>query len=670
MKRPFSIAARTFLLTFLAICAVLLAGFFALNAALKTRIKEGLKENLRRTEQQLDQQETEYNRRATELIATLGENASLKAAVGLSREQSKPALRAQVRETIEDQLRALSQGLDFDLYMVIDTEGSVIATVGATVDEDQARQVLLGGSSGPWLIRAGHNLYKVTSVPINLGTENLGRLAVGRRFDISSPAAYGYAVLTDRSAVVASTLPAATNAEVERQLSAKCGQQEGGCEVSAGGQDYLALGMERDWMTPDYQLLRLASIDDAMRGFTPGLRRVFILTGLGGVLMAVLFSLVASRSISRPLSNLASDLESSGETGALWNEFRVDSSTREVNLLAGALNRAASARRQVEGELRDAKETAEAATSRVELTYDETLEALGAALDLRDNETAGHSHRVTRYCLELAKRMGCSEEQLKHMERGAYLHDIGKIGVPDAILLKPGKLTPEEREVMQAHARVGYELVSRIEFLQEAAEIVHSHQERYDGKGYPRGLAGEAIPLGARIFAVADTFDAMTSDRPYRKGLPLATALEEIRKESGRQFDPQVVRILSVITPGGWECIRRDVAGLGGSVASRRVPLQTVVICKKGDTRFNSTSLNISESGMLLESPGPVSVGEELELEFSLPEAAEPLRPRVRVQVIRNESRGIGVRFITLTLDARESIRRFTHSEVKAVVTS
>ena len=189
----------------------------------------------------------------------------------------------------------------------------------------------------------------------------------------------------------------------------------------------------------------------------------------------------------------------------------------------------------------------------MELSYDDTLEALGAALDLRDNETAGHSHRVTRYCLELASRMGCTDEQLKHIERGAYLHDIGKIGTPDAILLKPGKLTPEEREIMQQHARVGYELVSPIEFLQEAAEIVYSHQERYDGKGYPRALAGEAIPLGARIFAVADTFDAMTSNRPYRKALPLETAMEEIRNESGRQFDPQVVRVLNTIPAGVWD---------------------------------------------------------------------------------------------------------------------
>lgn len=668
MRRSSSIATRTFLLTFLSMCGFLVAGFFALNAALKARIKERLKENLKLTERQLDQQESDYNRRDAELIETLSENAGIKAAIGLSREQSEPALRAQVRETIEEQIREMSRGLDFDLFIVIDTEGAVIATVGATVDEDQLRQLSLGRSSGPWLIWAEHSLYKLTSVPINLGSENLGRLDVGRRFALSSPGAFGYAVLTGRNGIVLSTLPAASNSAVERQFFEKCGQQKDGCEIHAGDEDYIALEMDRDWLSPEYQLLRLASIDNAMRGFTEALRRVFIITGLGGVLMAMLLSLLVSRSISKPLANLASDLESSGKTGTLWNDFRVDSSIREVNLLAGALNRAASARRQVEGVLRNAKEAAEAATNRVEITYDETLETLGAALDLRDNDTAGHSHRVTRYCRELAKALGCSGEQLKHIERGAYLHDIGKIGTPDAILLKPGKLTPEEREVMERHARVGYDLMSPIEFLREAAEMVLAHQERYDGKGYPQRLVGEAIPLGARIFAVADTFDAMTSNRPYRKALPLAAALEEIRSESGSQFDPAVVRALIAISPIVWENIQREIAGLGGSVASPRAPLHTTVVCKKGDTQFNSESLNISESGMLLDTRGPVGVGEELELEFSIPQVPEPLRPRA--QVIRKEPRGMSVRFVTLTVEARESIRGYTGAEVKESVAS
>jgi response regulator RpfG family c-di-GMP phosphodiesterase len=198
----------------------------------------------------------------------------------------------------------------------------------------------------------------------------------------------------------------------------------------------------------------------------------------------------------------------------------------------------------------------QAAMKRIELTYDETLEALGAALDLRDNETGGHSRRVSLYCLETARAFGCSSEQLKQIARGAYLHDIGKIGIPDSILLKPGKLTSKEREIMEAHARIGYDLVNRIAFLAGAAEIVLAHQERFDGTGYPQGLVGEEIPLGARIFSVADTLDAMTSDRPYRKALSFDAARDEITRESGRQFDPKVVQVFLALPVSLWQEIR------------------------------------------------------------------------------------------------------------------
>lgn len=206
------------------------------------------------------------------------------------------------------------------------------------------------------------------------------------------------------------------------------------------------------------------------------------------------------------------------------------------------------------------------AMKRIERAYDDTLEALGAALDLRDTETAGHSRRVSLYCLEIARAMGCTNEQLKTIARGSYLHDIGKIGIPDAVLLKQGKLTTEEMTVMQTHVRIGYELLSRIPFLSSASEIVLAHQERYDGAGYPQGLMGEEIPLGARIFAVADTLDAMTSDRPYRQALPFQTAREEVIRESGKQFDPDVVRVFLSFPEQTWENIRRQVARVRGRV--------------------------------------------------------------------------------------------------------
>jgi putative nucleotidyltransferase with HDIG domain len=209
------------------------------------------------------------------------------------------------------------------------------------------------------------------------------------------------------------------------------------------------------------------------------------------------------------------------------------------------------------------------AMRRIELTYDETLEALAAALDLRDSDTAGHSLRVTLYSLEIGKKLGLTEDQLKQLERGAYLHDIGKIGIPDSILLKPEKLSPEEMAVMRSHVRIGFELMSRVAFLSAAAQIVLSHQEYYDGTGYPRGLAGDAIPLGARIFAVADTLDAIMSDRPYRVGRSFSEARAEIVRESGRQFDPQVVSVFLSIKEEEWMRIRQDVS------LSRKSPAST-----------------------------------------------------------------------------------------------
>jgi response regulator RpfG family c-di-GMP phosphodiesterase len=200
------------------------------------------------------------------------------------------------------------------------------------------------------------------------------------------------------------------------------------------------------------------------------------------------------------------------------------------------------------------------ALKQIESTYNETLLALGGALDLRDNATAGHSQRVTRYSVEIATVMGCSGEELRNIALGAFLHDFGKIGISDAILHKPGKLTPEETEVMRQHVRIGYDMVSGISFLSGAAQIVLAHQESYDGTGYPRGLAGNQIPMGARIFSVADTLDAMTSDRPYRKALSSQDAREEIVRCSGSQFDPDVVQAFLSISEDAWHRMRIETS--------------------------------------------------------------------------------------------------------------
>jgi len=199
------------------------------------------------------------------------------------------------------------------------------------------------------------------------------------------------------------------------------------------------------------------------------------------------------------------------------------------------------------------------AITTLERSYDITLEALGNALDLKDAETEGHSKRVTAFTIAIARAMGLSADQIRVIARGAFLHDIGKMAIPDAILRKPGALDQEEIAIMQEHCYRGYQILKRIPFLTEASEIVYAHQEKYDGTGYPRGLKGEQIPLGARIFSVADTLDAMTSDRPYRAKLPFEVARDEIQRWSGRQFDPQVVATFLQMPENIWDDLRKGI---------------------------------------------------------------------------------------------------------------
>ena len=230
----------------------------------------------------------------------------------------------------------------------------------------------------------------------------------------------------------------------------------------------------------------------------------------------------------------------------------VDQTTRSVAMLKRKNEQLQKANREIL-----------AMSERLKETYDATLEALAAALDARDSETGGHSSRVTVYTMDMARELGVTEDsdQWLDIERASLLHDVGKIGVSDAILNKPGPLTSEEWQQMRKHPAIGYEMLKDVKFLATAAEIVYAHHERYDGKGYPTGLGGKGIPLGARIFAVADAFDAMTSNRPYRRALSADKAREEITTNSGTQFDPTVVEAFL-------RCLGDWMANLGDRAAA------------------------------------------------------------------------------------------------------
>lgn len=192
-------------------------------------------------------------------------------------------------------------------------------------------------------------------------------------------------------------------------------------------------------------------------------------------------------------------------------------------------------------ERKQAQEALQQAHTNLQESYDRTIEGWVLALDLRDRETEGHTKRVTEMTVRLARALGCTEEEIVHIRRGALLHDIGKIGIPDEILQKPGPLTDDEWVRMRKHPHYAYQMLAPIGYLKQALIIPYYHHERWDGSGYPHKLKGEEIPLFARFFAVVDVWDALSSDRPYRKGLPPSDVIEYLQKEAGRLFDPHIV---------------------------------------------------------------------------------------------------------------------------------
>jgi HD-GYP domain-containing protein (c-di-GMP phosphodiesterase class II) len=251
------------------------------------------------------------------------------------------------------------------------------------------------------------------------------------------------------------------------------------------------------------------------------------LAGLIALAAALSISIVASRSIARPLAKMASKLRKSSLTGDLPEFDEVASGPHEILDLARGFNQAARA-------VREGRE-------RLTRAYVEFVGSLAEALDARDSYTAGHSRRVSEYACTIATTMGLREEEVETIRIGALLHDLGKIGISDLVLQKPGRLTPEEEQVIRRHPMIGRRILENVHGFEPYLPIIELHHENWDGTGYPNGLRGEATPLHARIVKVADAYDAMTSDRPYRRGMRYAEAIAILRKVSGSETDSSVV---------------------------------------------------------------------------------------------------------------------------------
>jgi len=282
-----------------------------------------------------------------------------------------------------------------------------------------------------------------------------------------------------------------------------------------------------------YVLRSLQSIDAAGGPLQGILQHVFVISGLGALLATALISILSSQSIVRPIAGVVAHLRESEGTGLL-PEFRAKSvRIQEIRDLTESFNRAASAIREGRDNLYRA--------------YVEFVGSLASALDARDRYTAGHSRRVSELSCAIGRSMNLEPKDLDDIRIGALLHDIGKIGIADTVLQKAGKLTREEFSLIQQHPTIGRRILEGVHGFENYLPIVELHHEDWNGSGYPWGLRGEATPLGARIGHVADAYDAMTSDRPYRRGMSSEQAIRVLQQCSGTQFDPSIVPVLAKV---------------------------------------------------------------------------------------------------------------------------
>ncbi len=513
-------ATRTFLWSFLPFAFVLLGSFWSIQKLVALTVRGSLRSSLRQTH--LSKSELQNSR----FLKSLGENATLKAGMQWLRYEPTSAGALVI---VEDQLREMCNTLGFDLLLVSNPDGTPLAGVMRIGEQLLAMDTSCIRPPQRGFTTIEDRAYQVVSTPIDQDHDKIGVLSVGEHLDFSefnTPT-----VLTRNGKVLKSSIPGIPLEEVASVLL-RC-KENAECEIKLRGETFISLPMQSIYSGEGYLLRSLQSVDSATRPVQAILRNVFWIAAFIALVAAMSLSLLSSRSIVRPISAVISHLRDSEKTGML-PEFHLElAPVQEIRDLMDSFNRAAAAVHEGRESLRRANV--------------EFVESLASALDARDPYTSGHSRRVSDYSCALAKALHTPAQKVEEIRIGAMLHDIGKIGIADSVLQKAGKLTRDEIALIGRHPAIGRRILEGVNGFQEYLEAVEFHHENWNGSGYPRGLSGDEIPLAARIVHIADAYDAMTTDRPYRRGMSREEALWVIEKSAGIQFDPALVPLFTAL---------------------------------------------------------------------------------------------------------------------------
>ena len=540
-RRPPRLVTRALIATFLTVAFILAAVFALVSLDLRARARQSAAENLDAGQRVF---ERVTRRRAQDMLgvaSTLAENPTLKAA--LDTWQSERAFSGSVDPalvaTVEREAAKIAARVNSDVLAVLDQDGGVVVSAGPRASAWPAGARLAPDESpdaagADTLEVMGDEVFRVRRVPLQLGAATIGSLALATALDagfaqeLAELARAQSAIVID-GRVHASTLAPAAAADLARIED--IGGTATGVVPLAGSSWALRRVDSVDGAT----FFALASIDAEAAAVTRKALAGLAWIGAFALALGALGSLWLARALTKPIDTLSASLSEMTAARRFETPVPATGSSRELDALTGTFN-----------ELIRALAAAEAET---QAAYLGAIRALAAALDARDPYTSGHSERVSALSVEIGRELGLPEHDVTTLRLGALLHDIGKIGVPDEVLRKPGRLTPEEFELIRAHPVIGARILRTIPFLAPHLPIVELHHERPDGRGYPYGLSAAAIPLAARIVHVADAFDAMTTARAYRPGRLPHEAMKELQGLVGTDFDADAVAALARAMP-------------------------------------------------------------------------------------------------------------------------
>ena len=558
---PPRLVVRTTIATFAVVAFVLTAVLAVIAYQGTGYVRSTVSEKLAAGRRMLSALEQRQSRELQSQVAMLAENPTLKAAIDTYRSElrsSAPAARTELLATIQRELEKLAERLQPDVVAVSDVTGTVLATAGRRRADwpSSLPPIQAKGQERVLVLPAG--VFRRVAAPIVLQDVELGVLELITVLDREyaeqlSVLSGANSLIVAEGRVIATTLAAGAARDLTPQVIAALAGSE---TTTLGGQEYAVQLLFQPGAAFVYAL---DSIDASVAPVLKDALRAMLIIAVAAFAIAGLTSLWVARGLSRPIDTLSKSLTEMARTRSFHSALPEAGSSLEVDALTRTFNT-----------MMQSISTAEAET---ELAYVGAIRALALALDARDPYTAGHSERVSAISVAVGRQMALQDDEIEVLRMGALLHDIGKIGISDAILRKPDALTPEEFEVIKEHPGVGARILRSVAFLAPHIPIVELHHERPDGRGYPFGLGSEQTPLLARIVHVADAFDAMTSARAYRPPRAASDAVHELWRCAGTQFDAEVVQALVRALPliGTGDASDGGAVDLAAFAAARRL---------------------------------------------------------------------------------------------------